>query len=134
MKLLLIEDDKSFIEALRPALTKIVDPNDLTIAHSRDSALAILSASKFDLIVVDQMIPPEDGSVDVHLDHGRLVFTHIRRATPGTPVWFFSAFGLADFMAALLNLHQQGDLWGSGTLEHLALSFTKKETIEFIEG
>jgi CheY-like chemotaxis protein len=92
MKILLVEDeDRSARQALE-LIARITPAAIVQIAVSRDDAFASMQSAGFDLILCDLRIPPFAKSADVDERHGLAVHAEARKACPGTPIIFLTAF------------------------------------------
>ena len=80
--LLVVDDDPEMRELLRKVLEK--DGYRVTAASGSCEALALLTASPFDLIITDLLMP---------FDGGLALLEAIRRTSPSTPVIIVTAFG-----------------------------------------
>lgn len=81
-RILLVEDEISLAETLK--LNLECDGYDVTLAHSGSTATGLLSKQKFDLIILDVMLPEMDGYQICRL---------FRETDTSTPVLFLSARG-----------------------------------------
>ncbi|QLG94775.1 response regulator [Pseudomonas yamanorum] len=116
MKLLLVEDNRSYAETLREQLLKLTIPTEVLLAESLDSAMSLLKDHFFDLVVLDLEIPTVDGAFDLEVEHGHEVFYCARSYAPGTPVYILTGSEPDAFLRGLAKQGQSVDLWGDGTL------------------
>ncbi len=112
MKILLVEDDLNIIEIIATELAG--GQVDLTIARSRDAGIGALAGETYDLIVCDLKLPPQDGALDIEIEHGLSMYSAAADRCPGVPILFFSAFATVDFLTELLRNAQKKDIFGSG--------------------
>lgn len=113
MHVLFVEDNKTFADTMESSLRKLAGV-DVTLAMSRDSALAALGNRFFDIIVLDLAIPTEDDALDIAPEHGQAVFYEARRLCPGTPVYILTGSEPDEFALGLARYGNQVDLWGTG--------------------
>lgn len=132
MRLLLVEDNAEFATSIERAIRAIPDC-ELVWAASRESALAVLGAGRFDLVLLDRRIPTEDGALDDHQEHGWRIFQHVKEEFPGTPVWFLTGTEDSDWAAEMLNDHARtADLHGQAQPEQMYRVWWKKRVPECI--
>jgi CheY-like chemotaxis protein len=129
MKLLIVEDDENNISLFEGELASS-EGCEVTFARSRDSALELLNAGTFDLVVLDLRIPPQDGGLDASVDHGLAVHSRVQEISPGTPIIVFSAYGTLKLATKLAENSERHDIWGCGQEEPMTLY---KEKSDFIE-
>lgn len=115
MKILIIEDDSDFIEAINEIISKAAPEAASTVAKNKTSATAHIKDSFFDLIILDLNIPITDDSLDGDPTHGHSVLTTARLEAPGTPVIVLTGSSAEEFIPSLLGLQEQKDVWGSGS-------------------
>jgi len=77
MKVLLVEDDQSMLEVLQRELEKIPGVT-LGAAQSKASAVNLLQAERFDLVINDLKLPTIDGALDANVAHGLAVHAIVR--------------------------------------------------------
>ncbi len=116
MKLLIVEDDQKILDALDDAFIGVIEPAELTVCKSRDSAFEAIESGPFDFAVLDLKIPTVDDQLDDETAHGQAVFERLRSTQPGTPICFLTAYATDDFTSSLLTQGEKDDVWGSGTL------------------
>jgi CheY-like chemotaxis protein len=130
MRILLVEDNITFAKSIERELGKIADC-EVIWAKSRDTALARLADTSFDLVILDRRIPPTDEGMDHAPEHGWTVFQEARTAARGTPVFFLTGTEDADFPAQVLNeFSRVEDIHATGTPEQMYLVFWKKRVNE----
>lgn len=114
MKLLIVEDNEDFIEALKDIVSQF-DPNaQCSFAQSKDSALAKIESEFFDLLLLDLNIPTADGAQDGDPAHGHAVFAQSRVIAPGTPIIVLTGSSAEEFIPSLLEQANKIDVWGEG--------------------
>ena len=133
IQVLLVEDEEASAQEIRAHLeTKfgaVVEE-----ARSRDSALAILDGEQnFDLIVCDLRIPTTDGSVDVHEEHGLLVYDKARSKHSGTFSRFLSGYANLDNVGKQLSVGPIEDVFGTGDIWSLVECYQKSKLPEFFD-
>lgn len=116
MKLLLVEDNRSYAETLKEELLKFAIPTEVLLAESRDGAMSLLKEHFFDLVILDLEIPTVDGAFDLEVEHGHEVFYCARNSAPGTPVYILTGSEPDAFLRGLARQGQSIDLWGDGAL------------------
>ncbi|MEY8838901.1 response regulator, partial [Cribrihabitans sp. XS_ASV171] len=106
--LLIVDDD----ERIRDLLKKFLIRNGFLVTAARDAAHArrVLSGLDFDLIVLDVMMPGEDG----------VSLTRALRETQGTPILLLTARGETEHRIAGLE---------AGADDYLAKPFEPKELL-----
>jgi len=82
IRLLMVDDEREFLEAVAPALSR--RGFDVTLAEDGKVALELLSARTFDVVVLDVKMPGIDGVE---------VFRHIKRGIPELPVVLLTGHG-----------------------------------------
>ena len=92
MKILIVEDDPRNVEELRKTIVPQWPDGTIEIARSRQSALAALEKSDFDLIILDRKLPTVDDALDEDVAHGEAVYGYIKSEIRGTPIRFWTAF------------------------------------------
>lgn len=116
MKLLLVEDNRSYAETLIEQLLRFDTPIEVVLSESRDSAVNHLQNQFFDLVVLDLEIPTVDGAFDLEVEHGHEVFYCARSHAPGTPIYILTGSEPDAFLRGLAKQGQSVDLWGDGVL------------------
>lgn len=114
MKILLVEDNRSYAETLKERILSLSTPTDVLLAESRDSALALLQNEFFDIIILDLQIPTIDGAFDLEYVHGQEVFFSALEHAPGTPVYILTGSEPDAFLRGLAKHGQSHDIWGDG--------------------
>jgi CheY-like chemotaxis protein len=123
MRLLVVEDDQSFLDDLLPLLSGLPGSPEVEIAKSRDSALHLVRQYFFDLVVLDLKLPTVEGGLDLKVEHGFAVFAESQNIAPGTPIFILTGSSAEDIFPDLLGKAQQVDIWGEhvqrGTIDYL---------------
>ena len=114
MHVLLIEDDKAYIEAVSAIFADMPGTPSVTVAQSKGSAEKCLEAHFFDLIILDLKIPTEDGLLDADPQHGRSTFYAAKNGSPGTPTFVLTGSPAEEFIEDFLGGSQQVDIWSEG--------------------
>jgi CheY-like chemotaxis protein len=114
MRVLLIEDDQDFIDAVSQVLSEITGSPTVCVARSKGGAELSLKNDFFDLILLDLKIPTEDGLLDADPQHGRATFYAARQQAPGTPIFVLTGSPAEDFIEDFLQGSQQVDIWSEG--------------------
>jgi len=112
--ILLVEDEPEFVLETQQVFNELPGGVTIKVASSRGSAFDLLDREFFDLIVLDLKIPTVDGTLDADPMHGHAVFSHARRAAPGTPIFVLTGSPAEDFIPTLLKQQQQVDIWSEG--------------------
>ncbi|MET3525480.1 response regulator [Phenylobacterium koreense] len=131
MRILIVEDDESFLEQLEPSLQPVAGLT-WTIARSRDAALEALRAGFFDAIVLDLNLPTVDRAMDIAIAHGEAVFGAAQAFSPGTPVLFLTGSSAEPIYEAILASKEKVDLFGDGTTVDTIQLFRKAKVLDFI--
>lgn len=116
MRLLLVEDDPSWVDVVGAALRKRIPELVLTVVGSRDAALEELASGVFDYIICDLKIPPCDAALDAEIQHGRAVIDNVASQHPGTPRLILSAFGEVEYHIEVAEGSDRVDAIGDGQL------------------
>lgn len=114
MKLLLVEDNKTYASILSEQIGQLPSRPTIFVAESRDSAIRQLETEFFDVVILDLEIPTQDGAFDIEAEHGEHVFYSARKLAPGTPVYVLTGTEGTDFLRRLVREGQRIDLWGDG--------------------
>ena len=131
MRCLLIEDERDRILSIWPELEKIFGSGNIYLAEDRNSAVTLVGARAFDLIVLDQRIPTAAGQLDPDVVHGRAVLSEVQEKAPDTPVYFLTGLPMEDYMDELLAEGRQCDVWGDHKPIALIRRFQKSSLIPF---
>lgn len=131
MKILIVEDDESFLGQLEPSLQPIAGLV-WTIARSRDAALEALETGFFDAIVLDLNLPTVDRAMDIAIAHGEAVFGAVQTVSPGTPVLFLTGSSAEPIYETILASKEKIDLFGDGVLIDTIQLFPKSKVLGFI--
>lgn len=116
MKILLVEDNRSYAATLKGHIISLPTPTEVIIAESRDGAIKLLSEVFFDIVILDLEIPTVDGAFDLEVEHGHEVFYCARNSAPGTPVYILTGSEPDAFLRGLAKQGQSVDLWGDGVM------------------
>ena len=92
VRVLIVEDEKHVIAALKERLANAQPRVELILAHSRSAGIEALNSEEFDFIVCDLRLPPYDGGLDADEAHGLAVHAKAKELCPGTPCLFFHRF------------------------------------------
>ena len=92
MRLLLVEDDAKLVRALRRGLER--EGHDVDVAYEGDSALALAADADYDAVVLDVMLPGQDGFS---------VCATLRRRKAWVPVLMLTARAEVDSRVAGLD-------------------------------
>lgn len=103
MKVLIVEDDQKYIDAITAAFTGCKGMPEVTSAQSKQAAEAYLASQFYDLIVLDLKIPSEDGLLDADPQNGRLAFYLARLSAPGTPIFVLTGSSAEEFIPDFLG-------------------------------
>jgi CheY-like chemotaxis protein len=126
MRLLVVEDDTTFLEGVVPLLRSLGDNVEITEAHSKAVAQASLEDRFFDLVLLDLTIPTSDGLLDLNILHGYSVFAQAQLVANGTPVFILTGSSAENLFPDLIARAQQVDVWGDGvrrpTIDYLPKS------------
>lgn len=114
MRLLIVEDNEDFIDALKGIVSQFDPHAQCSFAQSKESALAKIEGEFFDLILLDLNIPTVDGAQDGVPAHGHAVFAQSRVVAPGTPVIVLTGSSAEEFIPSLLEHSNKIDVWGEG--------------------
>lgn len=128
MRVLIVEDDSDFIEALEAIVGGCVSGAQVTLATNRQDASNHIEVDFYDLIILDLNIPADAESNVPDPSHGHAVFTTARVSSSGTPIIVLTGSSAEDFFPALLRQQQQTDVWGAGKLP--LLTFHKKHLMD----
>lgn len=112
IQLLLVEDNPTFLDTLRPVITALGTDINLRIVGSRDSAIIVLGKESFDLTILDLKIPTIDGALDANAEHGNFVLHKARELAPGTPILILTGSSAEGFIDSFLNHSEQVGIWG----------------------
>jgi CheY-like chemotaxis protein len=131
MKILLVDDEEEFTDTLLVRFEERgLGGAEIVIARSRDSALELLSAETFDLLICDLRIPTVDGALDADLVHGQRVYATARDAVPGTPVLVLSGYGDEQIVAEMADLAPHDDPFATGQPKPMLQYVTKHSDLE----
>lgn len=122
--ILVVEDDESFIEELRQIIADSGGPTLATFVTNRQDAKTKLESDYFDFAILDLRIPTAAGTTDFDPEHGKYVFHHVRKVSPGTKILVLTGSPSDDFIAPLLAQKHDADIWGEGV---------KVDTVEFLK-
>ncbi|WP_206364622.1 phosphotransferase [Sphingobium sp. LF-16] len=122
--ILVVEDDEGFIEELKKVFAGCGGPTMPTFVTNREDAVAKLESGFFDFAILDLKIPTSAGTTDFDPEHGKYVFHHLRRVSPGTKILVLTGSPSDDFIAPLLAHKHDADIWSEGG---------KVGTVEFLK-
>lgn len=120
---LIIEDDEDYVAELSAIFNGMAASTQLMVARNRDEARALLDSEFYDFAILDLKIPTGDGTLDLDPEHGKFIFHHARKVTPGTKLLVLTSSPSDDFIADLLTQKHDADIWGEGA---------KVGTVEFL--
>ena len=130
LRVLVVEDDDSFVDALKDIVTKLPGRSNIRVARSRDDAFSELDGGFVDLVILDLSIPAVTGGLDPQPVHGRAVFNRIRTSAPGTPIFVLTGSPAEEFLYDSILAHQQQiDIWSEGQPTG-TIQFKKKYNID----
>ena len=129
MRILVVEDDIDFIEALKEILQPIVNNTEIVFTNNKTQAMSEIKENFFDLIILDLNIPVDNGSLDGNPNHGHFVFMTARRLASGTPVIVLTGSSAQDFIDSMLSMSEKKDIWGSGKAISL-VAFHQKHKLD----
>lgn len=122
-QILIVEDDEDYVEELSRIIVSAAAGCRLTIARNREEALALLETEFYDYAIIDLKIPTGAGTLDLDPAHGKFVFHHARKVTPGTKLLVLTSSPSEDFIADMLTQKHDADIWSEGA---------KIDTVEFL--
>jgi len=122
--ILIVEDDEDYIAELKRIIAEAGGPTIPTFVTNRDEAVAKLEGGFFDFAILDLKIPTAAGTTDFDPEHGKYVFHHVRKVTPGTKILVLTGSPSDDFIAPLLAQKHDADIWSEGA---------KVDTVEFLK-
>jgi hypothetical protein len=122
-RILLVEDDEDYVAELTAILGAISAPSQVTVARNRDKARARLDSEFCDFAILDLKIPTDEGTLDLDPQHGKFIFHHARKVSPGTKLLVLTSSPSEDFIADLLKQKHDADIWGEGA---------RVDTVEFL--
>ncbi|GGL80582.1 response regulator [Wenxinia marina] len=120
---LIVEDDDEYVVEILKILEGLGAPYRPVVAQTRDEARARLDSEFFDFAILDLKIPTSEKTLDLDPGHGKTIFHHARRVTPGTKLLVLTSSPSDDFIADLLTQKHDADIWGEGA---------KVDTVEFL--
>jgi DNA-binding NarL/FixJ family response regulator len=132
MRLLVVEDNESFLEDLLPAL-RVVPNLEIRVARSLEAAETEIRDTFFDAVILDLTLPTKDGLLDLSPSHGEQIFSLLRAECPGTPVIFLTGTSTADLYDNLLQHQANVDLWGDGNDVSIIRLLRKSEASEAVK-
>lgn len=122
--ILIVEDDDEYIAELQQMIAETGGPAVPTFVTNRDDAVAKLENGYFDFAILDLKIPTAAGNTDFDPEHGKYVFHHVRKVSPGTKILVLTGSPSDDFIAPLLAQKHDSDIWSEGA---------KVDTVEFLK-
>ncbi|WP_370526673.1 phosphotransferase [Salipiger sp. PrR007] len=123
--ILIVEDEDAYIEELKRIIGEAGGAAIPTFVTNRDDALAQLETGFFDFAILDLKIPTAKGTTDLDPEHGKYVFHHIRKVSPGTKILVLTASPSEDFIRPLIEQKHDSDIWSEGHKVH-TVEFLKK--------
>lgn len=133
MKVLLIEDNPSQADDLGALLRARIPECVLTVVGSRDAAIEILFANRFDYIICDLKMPSSDTALDAEVDHGLAVLERIEAHHTGTPRMILSAFATHEYALEVTEQAAKLDAIGDGHVENIVVYRTKRHLDKAVE-
>jgi CheY-like chemotaxis protein len=134
MRCLLVEDERDRVASILPRLEKIFGSGNIEVAEDRDSAIVLVGARAFDLIVLDQRIPTAQGQLDPDVIHGRAVLSKVQENAPDTPVHFLTGLPMEDkYVDELIAEARRCDVWGDHNPIALIRRFQKSSLMPFYQ-
>lgn len=127
--ILVVEDDESFIEELKQIIAESGAPSIPTFVTNREDAVAKLENDFFDFAILDLKIPTAAGTTDFDPEHGKYVFHHLRKKSPGTKILVLTGSPSEDFIGPLMEQKHDADIWSEGEKVH-TVEFLKKIQID----
>jgi CheY-like chemotaxis protein len=112
VRILVVEDDRDFLDDVKLALSSLPGDVEFEVAPSRDTAFGSISRHYFDLIILDLTIPTIDGALDASIEHGNAVFGQCQVIAPGTPIFILTGSTADEIFADLLGRKEAGHFWG----------------------
>ena len=135
MRILLVEDDRDFVDGLKPRLEGMGNVV-VTVAESRDAAFRIFDELPnvfIDIVVLDLKLPTSNSSFDASVDHGQAVFSRAIQTAPGVPIVLLTGSSVEQFARKLVRTARQEDVWGEGQTMPTVDVFPKTDLLEFLE-
>ncbi|WP_434618591.1 phosphotransferase [Tabrizicola sp. M-4] len=120
---LIVEDDDDYATEILNILEGVGAPYRAIVAKNRNEASARLDSEFFDFAILDLKIPTGDKTLDLDPEHGKAIFHHARRVTPGTKLLVLTSSPSDDFIADLLTQKHDADIWSEGS---------EVDTVEFL--
>jgi CheY-like chemotaxis protein len=133
MKLLIVEDDATIIDALTEDLTGILQPGEIVVCRSRDEALAAIGLNTFDYAILDLKIPTVNSQLDSDVHHGWAVYEKLRADSRGTPICILTGYATEDLFSDILQHAELVDVWGGGTSSPIVI-LRRKGRLHEIQG
>lgn len=130
MKVLLVEDNKSYSATLKDLITALPTGPSVELAESRNVALELLEREFYDVVILDLEIPTIDDAFDLEVAHGEQVFYHARKYAPGTPVYILTGSEPGSFLRGLVRQGQSVDLWGDGEVIPTVDYYHKEDVVQ----
>jgi len=135
MRILLVEDDRDFVDGLKPRLEAMGNVH-VTVAESRDAAFRIfdnLPNVFIDIVVLDLKLPTSATTFDAAIDHGQAVFSRAVQMAPGVPIILLTGSSVEQFARKLVRTARQEDVWGEGQTMSTIDVFPKTDLLEFLD-
>lgn len=126
-RVLIVEDDVSFADTIEADLRGADDGISVVRASHAQAGLDALGDGPFDLVICDLRIPRDGGPGSAEAKHGEAFFQATRKAAPGLPILFLSAFLTHDLYERVFHEHgDRFDLFGDNRQRPLVHCFSKE--------
>jgi CheY-like chemotaxis protein len=133
MRILFVEDNETFVGQILPLLREIVGVSEVEHVRTRDAALTAFDDRLFDLVILDLTIPPENGSMEIAVEHGQTLFHDIRRLSPGISIFILTGSEPDEFTRRLARYGENIDVLGAGNPTNTVDYFLKEEVNKLLE-
>lgn len=114
MNILIVEDDANFVDEIKLRVNALCREPLYTVAESFEDASLLIESNFFDLIFLDLKLPTVTGKMDSDPQHGRNLLDIAISNAPGTPVFMLTGSSAEPFLADMMELSHQVDVWGHG--------------------
>lgn len=131
MKVLIVEDDPGYRDALRGIVAKLADEATFVEADNAELAIEQLKNCFFDFIILDMSIPWNGTDTEHSATHGMQVFAEAQTCVAGTPIFVLTgspAGAYGEHVEDLLKGGAKADIWGDG-VERPIMNFTLKRDL-----